>query len=34
MKKKQKLVVSSTMKDAPTDVYLDNFVDEEEEELL
>lgn len=30
MKKKQKLVVSSTMKDAPTDVYLDNFVDEED----
>ena len=30
MKKKQKLVVSSTMKDAPTDVYLDNFVDEQD----
>ena len=30
MKKKQKLVVSSTMKDASTDVYLDNFVDEED----
>ncbi len=30
MKKKQKLVVSSTMKDAPVEVYLDNFVDYED----
>ena len=30
MKKKQKLVVSSTMQDAYTDVYLDNYVDYED----